>query len=77
MKVEDVLLYIGAILTIAGGLLLIAGLVLRYVPIGRLPGDIYIKGDGWVVYIPITTMLFVSLLLTLLANVIVYIMRRL
>jgi hypothetical protein len=56
---------------IIGGLLLAAiGLLLHYVPgafswFGRLPGDIRLGGDRGRVFIPITSMLIVSLVLTL------------
>lgn len=33
--------------------------------LGRLPGDILIKRDGFVIYIPITSMLLISAILTL------------
>lgn len=36
-------------------------------PLGRLPGDIVIERPGFKVYIPLTTMILVSLLLSLLA----------
>jgi len=36
-------------------------------PLGRLPGDIIIDRPGLKVYIPITTMILVSLVLTLLS----------
>lgn len=34
-------------------------------PLGRLPGDIFIDRPGLKIYIPITTMLLVSLLISL------------
>ena len=42
------------------GLLVQAG-----VPIGRLPGDIVIRRDGFTFYLPITTCIVISVLLTL------------
>ena len=49
-------------LGIAGlGLLMMLGL-----PIGRLPGDIYIKRDGFSFYFPLTTSIVLSIVLTLL-----------
>ena len=35
------------------------------VPIGRLPGDILIRRDGFTFYLPITTCIVISVLLTL------------
>jgi hypothetical protein len=60
-----VLLIIGLVLVVVGGL---AVLGVR-LPIGRLPGDIAIEGDRGGIYIPLGTMIVVSLLLTLIFNV--------
>ena len=38
------------------------------VPIGRLPGDIVIKRDGFTFYLPITTCIVISVLLTVLGQ---------
>jgi len=50
----------GAILV---GILLVSG-VFRNVPFGKLPGDISVERDGFRFYMPLATMLLVSLLLT-------------
>ena len=59
----------GRLLMIAGALLFIVGCLLIFagkVPlIGKLPGDIYIKRDGFTFYFPLATSLLISLLLTL------------
>ncbi len=61
-------------LFIVGGIVLVvAGLALRFAPglltwFGRLPGDISIERDGVRVFIPITSMIIVSLVLTLIVN---------
>ena len=49
------------------GLLLaaIGGLIWAGVPLGRLPGDIVYRRDGFTLYFPITTMILVSIALTL------------
>ncbi len=59
-----ILLAIGLVLAVIGGL---AALGVR-LPIGRLPGDIAIEGERGGIYIPITTMIIASVLLTLLFN---------
>lgn len=56
-----------------GLLLVVVGLVVRYAPwlvswFGRLPGDIRIETERTRVYIPITSMIIVSLLVTLALN---------
>lgn len=51
-----------------GILLLVAGVLwpwLSKVPLGRLPGDIIIDRPGFKMYIPITTMIVVSVIISL------------
>ncbi len=63
-EIGRILLVIG--LVIAGiGLLAVLGVRL---PFGRLPGDISITGERGGIFIPITTMLLISVILTILAN---------
>ena len=55
-------------LIIVGVLILVVGLLwpwLANLGLGRLPGDILIQRDGFTFYFPITTMLIVSGVLTL------------
>ena len=58
------LVVIGVLLVVVGGLAM-AGIRL---PFGRLPGDIAITGDRGALDIPLGTMLVVSIVLTLLFN---------
>ena len=60
-----ILLVIGIVLVVVGAL---AALGVR-LPFGRLPGDIAIEGDRGGIYIPLGTMILVSVLLTILFNV--------
>jgi hypothetical protein len=58
-------------LIIAGIVLVIAGLTWKWLvrlPIGRLPGDFLIERPGVRVYLPITSMLLASALLTLISS---------
>ena len=56
-----------------GQLLVVVGLIIAGVgaaiwlgvPLGRLPGDIVIRRDGFTLYLPIATCVVVSLVLTL------------
>lgn len=53
---------------ILGGVLWLVG---RFgLPLGRLPGDIFIQRDGFSFYFPLTTMILISLVLTIVANLI-------
>lgn len=58
---------------ILGVIFLLIGVALQFAPwllswFGRLPGDIRIRTDSTSVFIPITSMILVSLVLTLLLN---------
>lgn len=59
------LIVAGLLLAAAGGLLLLAG---KLPFLGRLPGDLLIRREGWSLYVPLATCLLASLLLTLLLN---------
>jgi Protein of unknown function (DUF2905) len=53
-----------------GTIFIIAGLAwqwLRHLPLFRLPGDIVINRPGFKFFFPLTTMLLVSLILSILA----------
>ena len=57
-----------ALVTI-GAILIATGLLwpyLRKLHLFRLPGDIVIRGDGYVFYLPITSMLLISVVISLL-----------
>jgi len=56
-------------LIVIGAMLLAAGLLwpwLSKLGLGRLPGDIAIKGEGFAFYFPLTTMILISVIATLL-----------
>ena len=60
-------------LIIAGLVLVVVGLVLHYAPgvfgwFGRLPGDIRIESERGKFFLPITSMVIVSIVLTVLFN---------
>jgi hypothetical protein len=59
----------GRFLIIAGVVLLVLGFAWPYlgrIGLGRLPGDIVIEREGFNLYIPITTSILISAVLTLL-----------
>lgn len=63
----------GKIITVVGIVLVIVGLAVSYAPwlaswFGRLPGDIRIQNEKSYVFIPIVSMLIVSIILTLIIN---------
>lgn len=62
---------LGKILLLTGGLIAAAGVLIILsgrLGLGRLPGDIIIRRENFTFYFPLATMLLVSLLLTLLFN---------
>ena len=63
-EVGRVILVIGLVLVVIGGL---AAMGVK-LPFGRLPGDIAIEGERGAIYIPLGSMIVISLILTLLAN---------
>ena len=65
---------LGVILIVVGGLFwLLAKIGL---PLGRLPGDIHIERGGLSCYVPIVTMILLSVVLTILLNVIIRLLNR-
>jgi hypothetical protein len=71
---------LGRILLVAGLAIAVLGLVLvlagRVPFLGRLPGDVTVRGDGWTVYAPLATSLVLSLLLTAVLSLVAWFGRR-
>ena len=68
----------GMLLVLVGALLVVTGLVAMTGLLdwfGRLPGDIRIERGDTRVYIPITSMIIVSLALTLIVQIVVRLFR--
>lgn len=64
---------LGKLILILGVALAVAGLALMLfgrLGLGRLPGDVTFGGGNWKVYFPLATSILLSLLLTLVLNVI-------
>jgi hypothetical protein len=64
---------IGNLLILLGGIIVVVGVLVRFSPgvfgwFGNLPGDIHIEGENTSVFIPITSMIVVSVGLTFLVN---------
>lgn len=63
----------GKALIVLGTAMLAIGVLLHYAPwlvnwFGKLPGDIRIQNKNSFIFIPITSMIVISLLITLLSN---------
>ena len=70
---------LGRALVLIGAVILFFGVLLVFadrVPfIGRLPGDITIRGDGWTIYAPLATSIVLSVVLTLVLGVVAWVRR--
>lgn len=58
---------------ITGLVLIVIGIILYYAPwflkwFGKLPGDIHIGTDRYKIFIPIVTMILISIILTVIIN---------
>lgn len=70
MAIESIgktLIIFGIVLIVVGALFFVMGRIPWF---GRLPGDIIVKNDNMTFYFPITTMLIVSVIVTILFNII-------
>lgn len=65
-EIGRVVLAVGIVLVIVGGL---SALGVR-LPFGRLPGDIAIEGERGGFYFPIGTMIVISIVLSVLLNIV-------
>lgn len=70
---------IGRVLIILGGLVVVAGVILTFasrIPfLGRLPGDLFFRSGNVTVFFPIATMIILSIVLTILLNLVPRIFR--
>jgi hypothetical protein len=71
-EVGRTLIVVGVLLVVAGGLLVLFGRTGIPFGLGRLPGDIYVKRDGFTFYLPITTSIVVSVVL----SAVLWLLRR-
>jgi len=69
-----IIVVVGVLLVVVGGILWAAGWL--GLPFGRLPGDIRIERGEFSCYVPIVSMLLLSVLLTILLNIILRLLSR-
>ena len=64
---------IGKILIGLGALLIVVGCILyfggRFLPLGKMPGDISITGENGSFYFPVVTCILISVVLSVIANI--------
>ncbi|MGB7874579.1 MAG: DUF2905 domain-containing protein [Anaerolineales bacterium] len=64
----------GIVLFVIGGLVFLAS---KFgIPFGRLPGDIRIERDGFSFYFPLVSSILISIVLTILLNVIIRLFKK-
>ena len=66
----------GIAVAVIGGLLMLLGQFPFFSNLGRLPGDIRIEGQGFSCFIPIVSMILLSVILTIVINIIVRLINR-
>ncbi|HEX2788387.1 MAG TPA: DUF2905 domain-containing protein [Ignavibacteria bacterium] len=64
-----ILIYTGIVIVVVGGILMLFN---RIPFIGKLPGDISIKGKNFEIYFPIVTCIVISIILSLIFYLIRY-----
>jgi hypothetical protein len=67
-----VLVLVGAVVLFLGVLLVVAD---RVPLVGRLPGDISVRGNGWTLYAPLATSIVLSVLLTVILSLVAWARR--
>jgi len=71
---------VGMLLVVVGAVILVIGLVLviagRVPWLGHLPGDISVRGKSWSFSFPLVTCILVSIVLTVLLNIVLRLFRR-
>ncbi len=74
VEMGRLLVIIGLAVAFCGVIILIA---IHYLPwLGNLPGDFRFEGENYKVYFPLATMILISILATILLNVVLRIFRR-
>jgi hypothetical protein len=70
------LLGVGILLAIVGGLLLLLSRLPFADSFGNLPGDIRVQGENFSCFVPLASMILLSIILTIVLNIIIRIINR-
>lgn len=68
----------GDVVILIGVVVVVAGLMMRlgaFSWFGHLPGDLRLKGDNWSVFLPITSSILISIVLTVVVNLVLRLLR--
>ncbi len=71
-----ILLIIGLSMTLLGGVLLLISRFPPFANLENMPGSIHIEGQGYTCFIPLLSMCLLSVILTLVLNVIARLANR-
>jgi hypothetical protein len=66
----------GIVIALLGGVMMLLGRLPFLSRFGNLPGDIHIEGQGFSCLIPIVSMLLLSVLFTIILNIIIRLINR-
>lgn len=64
-QIGKLVMLLGLVLLIAGGLIIFAP---KYFPLGRFPGDLFIKKNNFTLYLPIVSSIILSIVIIILWN---------
>ncbi|MBE0446583.1 MAG: DUF2905 domain-containing protein [Actinobacteria bacterium] len=67
------LIIIAIVIAVTGAFIFLIG---KGLGLSKLPGDILIKRDGWRIFFPIATFILISVVLTIIINVVLWLLRR-
>ncbi|MBO8169721.1 MAG: DUF2905 domain-containing protein [Thermoanaerobacteraceae bacterium] len=63
--IAKLFLGLGVLFFVIGGFLLLGG---KFFPLGRLPGDIYVRKGNFTFYFPVMTGILLSIVLSIILN---------
>lgn len=75
-SIGRLLLIIGVGIAILGGLLMLSANLPLLRNLGSLPGNIRVEGQGFTCIVPVVSMLLLSVLLTIIINVVIRLINR-
>ena len=75
-SIGRIMVVIGIGIALLGGLLLVLSRLPFFSNLGDLPGDIRIQGQGFSCFIPVVSMILISIILTIVLNIIIRIINR-
>jgi hypothetical protein len=75
-SIGRLLLVVGVGLAVLGGILLLLSKVPFLSQLGNLPGDIRIQGQGFSCFVPLASMILISIVLTVALNIVIRLINR-